>query len=155
MTLEEFEAAISKICAAFVFPYPEKDTISAWYQVAGSMTLRASKWVVDEFIRTTGRITRGINLGHELEELNAEYKKNQKAEEFRRQRENIADSAQRCPDCSAGFPGWIRVHVRAHGDEPESFPLYRCACNKDSRFLHKQAWTREQISNFPHMEVMP
>ncbi|WP_300907456.1 hypothetical protein [uncultured Desulfovibrio sp.] len=152
MTRLEFDAAVQKICAAFVFPEPEDATLHAWHQVAGHMPLMASAWVVNEFIRRTARMTRGTNLGYELNALYEEYKKNRQVESFR---EACSRPREGCPDCSHGFPGWIRVHVHAHAGEGDYIQLFRCACNTDPRFQRFAAWTRDQIANFPFMEVLP
>ena len=152
MTRPEFDAAVRKVCAAFVFPEPEDATLHVWHQVAGHMPLPASAWVVNEFIRRTARMTRGTNLGYELSALYEEYKKAQQAERFRA---TSGKPQEGCQDCTPGFPGWIRVHVHAHGNEGECVQLFRCACNTDPRFQRFQAWTRDRISNFPHMEVLP
>ena len=82
MTRLEFDAAVQKICAAFVFPEPEDATLHAWHQVAGHMPLMASTWVVNEFIRRTARMTRGTNLGYELNALYEEYKKTGRLNRF-------------------------------------------------------------------------
>lgn len=147
MTRLEFDAAVRKICAAFVFPDPEDSTLQVWHQVAGHMPLSASVWVVNEFIRRTSRMTRGTNLGYELNALYKEYKKSQEVNLFREQ--------GCCPDCSRAFPGWIQVHVHAHAGEGDYTMLFRCACNMDPRFQRFAAWTRDQIHKFPYMEVLP
>lgn len=89
----EFEAAVNKICAAFVFPKPENATVEAWFECAGNMTLRESAWVVDEFIRRIARITRGVNIGHELVTLREEFKNNAQAENAIRQPQPRATQA--------------------------------------------------------------
>lgn len=152
MTRSDFDDAIGKICAAFVFDTPSTTTLDQWYSVAGHIPEGgAAAWVVREFMRRKSRIYRGDNISKELVDLYEEYRKERQINKFRAE---AAKQKSGCPDCSAVFPGWIHVHVRAHGDEPESWPLLKCACNSDPRFMHKQGWTREQIHNFPHMEIL-
>lgn len=153
MNRSDFDEAVTQICAAFVFEVPGETTLAQWFSVAGHIPAGgAAAWVVREFMCRKSRIYRGDNISKELLDLYEEYKKEKQVNSFRVQ---AAKQQAGCPDCSTCFPGWIRVHVRAHGDEPEAWPLFKCACNSDPRFLHKQGWTREQIHNFPHMEVMP
>lgn len=150
MTRTEFDAAIQKICAAFVFPYPAEDTLLAWHQVAGGMDLRDSAWVVDAFIRRNGRITRGVNLGHELAALHAEYATQQLGQQYSAHKKQAG-----CEQCSRTHPGFFRVHIYAHGHEPESpSALFRCACNSEPQFAAYPAWTRAQILSYPFMEML-
>lgn len=141
MNIMEFEAAVHKICAAFVFPKPEKDTVEAWFECAGNMTLRESAWVVDEFIRRTARITRGVNIGHELATLRDEFKNNAQAEKFRNQA-NTARANTGCPHCTRGMPGFVQREVREGNNI--YMRTYRCTCNHDVRFANVPFYTQQQ-----------
>lgn len=148
MTRQDFDLAVQKICAAFVFPEPSEAALAAWYQLAGQMSLQDAAWVVNEFISRNSRLTRGVNIGRELKLLHDEYERSRQGK--------AAVGVTACPDCSAGVPGWIRVLSHPHGDVTWSETcLYRCACNHDPRFAKYQAWTREQLQNFPFLEVLP
>lgn len=148
MTRQDFNLAMQKICAAFVFPEPAEATLAAWYQLAGQMSLQDAAWVVNEFISRNSRLTRGVNIGRELKLLHDEYERSQQGK--------AAVSVTGCQDCSKDVPGWIRVRSHPHGDitYTETF-LCRCACNHDPRFAKYQCWTREQLQNFPFFEVLP
>ena len=137
----EFEAAVNKICAAFVFPKPENATVEAWFECAGNMTLRESAWVVDEFIRRTARITRGVNIGHELAKLRDEFKNNAQAEKFRNQAA-AAKGNTGCPHCTRGMPGFVQCEVRE--GNLTYLQTYRCTCNHDARFAHVPFYTTNQ-----------
>lgn len=148
MTRQDFDLAVQKVCAAFVFSEPSDAALAAWYELAGHMPLQAAAWVVEEFIRRNSRITRGTNIGRELLLLYEEHERSQQAQ--------AAVSVSGCRNCSAGFPGWIRVVSHPHGEviHTETY-LCRCVCNHDPRFAKYQAWTREQLENFAHLEVLP
>ena len=148
MTRQDFDLAVQKICAAFVFPEPSDAALAAWYELAGNMSLQAAAWAVNEFIARNSRLTRGTNIGRELRLLHDEYERSQQSQ--------ATAGTTGCQDCSAGFPGWIRVHSHPHGEITwaETY-LCRCACNHDPRFAKYQAWTRAQLENFAHLEVLP
>lgn len=147
MTRQDFDLAVQKICAAFVFPEPAEAALAAWYQLAGHMSLQDAAWVVNEFIGRNSRLTRGVNIGRELKLLHDEYERSHFAQA-------ALEHSKGCPDCCSDLPGWIKIIVHPHDNiSYDTIELVVCSCNRDPRYAQCKKWTREQLKTIPFVEI--
>lgn len=141
MTMPDFNAAIGRIFAAFNVEPPAEETVLAWYDVAGNIPGgEAASWCVRQFIAGKSRLFRGDNVSRELVALYEEFKRLRQVERFHAQ---AAAPRQECPECTPGFPGFVRV--RCIIGKLEYQQLYRCRCNHDPRFSRIPRYTAEEV----------
>lgn len=139
MKRPHFDAMIAKICAVFVFPYPQEETLAAWFDMAGTIEFgKASQWVCEEFCTRNKRITRGTNIGAELLELGKEYRKNAYVHA-------VCAEQKGCKNCSDLMPGFIFTSY-FEGTRPYRC-VHVCVCNTDPRYKDRPHRTLDDVIN--------
>lgn len=141
MTREEFDSGILKVTEAFSHDFPSETALAAWFQVIGHIPATSFLVVVNTYISSTKRLTRGMNLGFELSETYETLRKEKQAEKFRNQAAT-AQSNTGCPHCTRGMPGFVQCEVRMGNNTYKQ--TYRCTCNRDPRFANVPFYTTQQ-----------